>query len=212
MLYYLLLFRQRDRVRNNRGGTGGVLFFTPSYNNTHAPAGLWGASWGVGGGSPHPVTHTCKPSIITNTQMHTPTKARLLRYVHTKARCLSPEGVLSEGGPSVPFFTFSLSHGRLLLTGYRWAERPLMLGALLTGSLYFSQWLVIWTVTTRAVCQLAPPWLTHNISLFCVCVCVCVCVWERERWRGRERERERERVCLRTLFMFVGKTPTMKRE
>ncbi len=198
MLYYLLLFRQRDRARNNRGGTGGVLFFTPSYNNTHAPAGLWGASWG-GGGSPHPVTHTCKRSIITNTQMHTPTKARLLRYVHTKARCLSPAGVLSEGGPSVPFFTFSLSHGRLLLTGYRWAERPLMLGALLTGSLYFSQWLVIWTVTTRAVCQLAPPRLTHNISLFCVCVC--------------ERESERERVCVCACFLCLWeKKPTMKRE
>lgn len=36
-------------------GTGGVLFFTPSHNNTHAPAGLWGP---FDGGAPHPVTHT----------------------------------------------------------------------------------------------------------------------------------------------------------
>ncbi len=201
MLYYLLLFRQRDRARNNRGGTGGVLFFTPSYNNTHAPAGLWGASWGGG------VSASCNTHVQTlNHNKHT--DAHTHKGTFTPIRAHKGQVLVSSGCSVRRGSLRSVFH--FLSLSWEAAAHWIPVGRKTSDAWRLTYWKSVFfsvacDMNRYHTCSMSTgtaATYTQYISLLCVCVCVC----------EREMERERERVCLHTLFMFVGKTPTMKRE
>jgi len=112
-----------------------VLFFTPSHNNTHAPAGLWGPFDGGGSTSCNTHMYTCTHTINTNAHTHKGTFTRIYCTCTQRPGACLQRVFPQKGVPVLRFLlSFFLSQG----SGYRWAERPIMLGALLEVCVFLS--------------------------------------------------------------------------